>query len=232
MIHIGQLIKEEFERNKHLDINGFASRLSCKRANIYNIFGRPTIDTALLYKISQALDHDFFYDISCRLKEDAGEELDAKQDIYERIMRTMGQQLTRQLKRVDITGRPSGRYQLNTYNNEASPLPPSRFKVYVQAGEDEDVTPHIHVASIDEVFEVRFTISDDSSEPKLLPVKNFGTRKLDDKFEDIQERTRKWLYDFDGHKSHRTIPGIKNCIYAGIVYRTLNPTPEASAFEI
>ena len=41
-----------------------ARKINCDRTNIYKIFQRPSIDTALLSRISKALDHDFFADLS------------------------------------------------------------------------------------------------------------------------------------------------------------------------
>lgn len=64
-IHVGQLIKAVFDRQpKECTIQWLADRLNCRRGNIYNIFNRPTIDTQLLARISAALDHDFFADLS------------------------------------------------------------------------------------------------------------------------------------------------------------------------
>ena len=46
----------------------FAASLRCHRQNIYKIFGKQDIDTALLRRISIVLKHDFFADISAELK--------------------------------------------------------------------------------------------------------------------------------------------------------------------
>jgi hypothetical protein len=68
MLHIGNQIKQVFDlQPKSHNIEWFAARLNCKRANVYNIFNRQTIDTELLYHISQVLNHDFFADISDEL---------------------------------------------------------------------------------------------------------------------------------------------------------------------
>ena len=63
MIHIGELIRKrmlEIERTP----SWLARKINCDRTNIYKIFQRPSIDTALLSRISKALDHDFFADLS------------------------------------------------------------------------------------------------------------------------------------------------------------------------
>ena len=59
MVHIGQIIEEEFHRQGR-SVSWFADKLCCDRTNVYNIFKRESIDTALLYKISRLLAHDFF----------------------------------------------------------------------------------------------------------------------------------------------------------------------------
>ncbi len=59
MIHIGSIIKEKFEKHG-ASVSWFARQLCCDRTNIYSIFKRESIDTALLVKISIILDYDFF----------------------------------------------------------------------------------------------------------------------------------------------------------------------------
>lgn len=65
MIHIGNKIREVFIAHpKNHTIVWFANQLHCQRANIYKIFNRQTVDTMLLYQISQILNHNFFADLS------------------------------------------------------------------------------------------------------------------------------------------------------------------------
>lgn len=59
MIHIGSIIKKKFEE-RGLSASWFAKELCCDRTNVYSIFKRESIDTALLEKISIILEHDFF----------------------------------------------------------------------------------------------------------------------------------------------------------------------------
>ena len=59
MVHIGKKIEEEFYRQGR-SVSWFAGKLCCDRTNVYNIFKRESIDTALLLKISLTLDHNFF----------------------------------------------------------------------------------------------------------------------------------------------------------------------------
>jgi len=57
-IAIGERIKEVFDK-KDISIAQFAERLSCDRANIYNIFRRKKIDHERLIEISKILQHNF-----------------------------------------------------------------------------------------------------------------------------------------------------------------------------
>lgn len=59
MIHIGSIIKNKFDELE-LSVTWFAKELCCDRTNVYSIFKRESIDTALLVKISTILKHDFF----------------------------------------------------------------------------------------------------------------------------------------------------------------------------
>ena len=59
MIHIGGIIKKRFDA-QGASVSWFAKELCCDRTNIYSIFKRESIDTALLEKISVILKHDFF----------------------------------------------------------------------------------------------------------------------------------------------------------------------------
>lgn len=62
-LHIGRCIKEEMRRQER-QVSWLARKLCCDRTNIYKLYDRPSIDTALLLRISQALRHDFFLDYS------------------------------------------------------------------------------------------------------------------------------------------------------------------------
>ncbi len=59
MVHIGNIIKERFDEQGY-PVSWFAKQLCCDRTNIYSIFKRESIDSALLVKISIILNHDFF----------------------------------------------------------------------------------------------------------------------------------------------------------------------------
>lgn len=59
MIHIGKLIEQEL-RKQERSVTWFANKLYCERTNVYSIFKRESIDTALLLRISEILHHNFF----------------------------------------------------------------------------------------------------------------------------------------------------------------------------
>lgn len=59
MVHIGSLIKEQLEI-KGWAVSAFAKKINTNRNNVYHIFTRTSIDTELLQKIGNVLDHDFF----------------------------------------------------------------------------------------------------------------------------------------------------------------------------
>lgn len=59
MIHIGKLIEEELRRQQRT-VSWFARNLYCDRTNVYDIFKRRSIDTAMLLRISIVLRHNFF----------------------------------------------------------------------------------------------------------------------------------------------------------------------------
>lgn len=63
MIHIGQLIKMELEAQERTP-TWLAKKINCDRTNIYRIFARESIDTALLARISIALNRNFFAELS------------------------------------------------------------------------------------------------------------------------------------------------------------------------
>ncbi len=58
-IHIGKEIQAVFDETEH-SISWFAKKLNFDRTNIYSIFNRKSIDTDLLFEISEILHHDFF----------------------------------------------------------------------------------------------------------------------------------------------------------------------------
>ena len=58
-IEIGQKIKEIFDQ-RQIKLTDFADELGTVRQNVYRIFKKRHLDTGLLLKISQVLNHNFF----------------------------------------------------------------------------------------------------------------------------------------------------------------------------
>lgn len=58
-LFIGRLIEDELRRQER-SVTWFSRKILCDRRNVYDIFNRADIDTALLYRISKALHFDFF----------------------------------------------------------------------------------------------------------------------------------------------------------------------------
>ena len=58
-LHIGLKIKEVLEQRGITKVN-FAKQIYTTKQNVYDIFERESIDTALLLKISKILQYDFF----------------------------------------------------------------------------------------------------------------------------------------------------------------------------
>lgn len=67
MIHIGQRIEQKL-RDQGRTVTWFAKRLCCTRSNVYKIFSKESIDTALLWRISAVLGYNFFHELSEMLK--------------------------------------------------------------------------------------------------------------------------------------------------------------------
>ena len=68
MIHIGNLIKQELERQERTP-TWLARKINCARPNVYYIFASQSINTELLLHISQVLQHDFFKYYSAQIDE-------------------------------------------------------------------------------------------------------------------------------------------------------------------
>ncbi|MBW6482741.1 MAG: hypothetical protein K0B10_06745 [Vicingaceae bacterium] len=65
MIHIGKKIHAVIKA-KGISVSIFAKKINKSRTVVYDIFERESIDSLLLYKISEELDFNFFslYDLS------------------------------------------------------------------------------------------------------------------------------------------------------------------------
>ena len=56
MIHIGKIIEEEMRRQERTPA-WLARKINCARPNVYYIFKQESVNTDLLLRISQALEH-------------------------------------------------------------------------------------------------------------------------------------------------------------------------------
>jgi len=65
-IFIGRQIEEEL-RNQNRSVVWFATKLDCNRTTVYKIFGKESIDTELLLRISNILKRNFFTSYTRRL---------------------------------------------------------------------------------------------------------------------------------------------------------------------
>ncbi len=64
---IGTMIKEELERQERT-VSWLARKLNCDRSNIYRLFQKHSIDTALLQRLSVILGRDFFSDLRVEMR--------------------------------------------------------------------------------------------------------------------------------------------------------------------
>lgn len=58
-VNIGTKIKFVVNK-KGISVSEFSRRINKSRENVYSIFKRKSIDTVLLSKIGEVLEHDFF----------------------------------------------------------------------------------------------------------------------------------------------------------------------------
>jgi transcriptional regulator with XRE-family HTH domain len=59
VVHIGKELEERFKISG-MTVKSFASRIGRSPKNIYELFERPSIDTQILKKASEALHYNFF----------------------------------------------------------------------------------------------------------------------------------------------------------------------------
>lgn len=62
-IHVGSLIRAELSRQQQT-VAWLAEQLGIQRTNCYRILGAQSIHTAMLERLSIAMQHDFFADCS------------------------------------------------------------------------------------------------------------------------------------------------------------------------
>jgi len=67
MISIGEQIKAEL-LSQERGVSWLAGKLGCSRMAVYRIFEKNSIDTAILFRISKILNHNFFSDLANNLE--------------------------------------------------------------------------------------------------------------------------------------------------------------------
>jgi hypothetical protein len=97
-VHIGKKIKEALGESRFTVIE-FAKKINRTRDVVYKIFAKESIDSALLKKISEVLEHDFFsyYSQSLPIMKEPGKIGYAKKSD---LMASLGEELKEQKKKL------------------------------------------------------------------------------------------------------------------------------------
>ena len=69
-VHIGKKIKEAVKKSG-MSVTEFAKKVNYSRRNVYSIFDKESVDTAILKKIGEVLQYDFFVDYSASIHKHA-----------------------------------------------------------------------------------------------------------------------------------------------------------------
>ena len=67
-IHVGSRVRAELSRQNQT-VSWLANQLSIQRTNCYRILGAQSVHTAMLERLSIAMNHDFFADCSAHFKQ-------------------------------------------------------------------------------------------------------------------------------------------------------------------
>lgn len=67
-IHLGNMIKRELKAQGR-SVSWLARTINMERSSIYKIFDRNSLDVGLLIRISVVMDHDFFQDVSKKMRD-------------------------------------------------------------------------------------------------------------------------------------------------------------------
>lgn len=71
-IHLGNMVKRELKAQGRTVV-WLARTINMERSSIYKMFERNTLDVSLLIRISLVMDHDFFQDISNKIRDNYDE---------------------------------------------------------------------------------------------------------------------------------------------------------------
>ena len=67
-IHFGDLIKSRLKQDRR-SVRLFAEQMNSDRSNMYKLLSRAHLDTNYILRASKVLEHNFFQDISDKLKD-------------------------------------------------------------------------------------------------------------------------------------------------------------------
>lgn len=67
-IHIGNMIAS-FIKSNGISKSELGRRIPCCRTHVYEILNSPSLHSQQIQRISEVLDHDFFADLSEKMKE-------------------------------------------------------------------------------------------------------------------------------------------------------------------
>jgi plasmid maintenance system antidote protein VapI len=67
-IHVGSLVRAELSR-RHQTVTWLADQLGIQRTNCYRILSAQSVHTAMLERLSIAMQHDFFADCTSQINQ-------------------------------------------------------------------------------------------------------------------------------------------------------------------
>lgn len=67
-IHIGKII-EQYMKDNNISKVELSRRIPCNRVHVYEILASKGLNSQLIQRISEVLSHDFFADISEKMKD-------------------------------------------------------------------------------------------------------------------------------------------------------------------
>lgn len=71
-IHLGNMIKKELKAQGR-SVSWLARTIHMERSSVYKIFERNSVDIVLLVRICLVMNHDFFKDISTKIRDNYDE---------------------------------------------------------------------------------------------------------------------------------------------------------------
>ncbi|MDR1552849.1 MAG: hypothetical protein LBS69_05235 [Prevotellaceae bacterium] len=81
-VHIGNIIRQKVNQSA-FTVAEFAKLINKTRENVYDIFKRPSVDTALLLQISKVLNYDFFKHFKEKEESTNDSDLSESSDYYD-----------------------------------------------------------------------------------------------------------------------------------------------------